>query len=202
MSNPGELHIMVVKRIFHYLKGIISYFIEYRRFENPIPLIGYSDVDWASNIDNKRSTFGYTFILSEGAISRSGKQQCIVAMSSIEVEYVTLGSAISEALWLRQLLEDFDMKINFPTIVYCDKESAIALTSNSRFHERSKHISIGHHFIRDYISNGTVAIKYCPTQEMTVDILTKSINANQLCYLTKKLGLYPLSGSVGNARFS
>lgn len=74
MSNLGELHVMAIKRVFHYLKRTISYSIEYRRSNYPIPLMGFSDADWAGNTDNKRSNYGYIFLLSKGIMNQLVQQ--------------------------------------------------------------------------------------------------------------------------------
>jgi hypothetical protein len=98
-SNPGEMHWKAVKRVFCYLKGMISYSLEYRSSDKTIH--GFSDADWAGNIDDQQSTTGYVFLLNGGAVSWVSKKQLMVALSMMEVEYMALAQATKEAIWLQ-----------------------------------------------------------------------------------------------------
>ena len=98
-SNPGELHWRAVKRIFRYLKGTVGHSLEYKRSDKIVH--GYSDADWAGNIDNRRSTTGYAFLMNGGAVSWASKQQPTVALSTTEAEYMALAQATKEAVWIR-----------------------------------------------------------------------------------------------------
>ena len=135
--------------------------------------IGFSDADWAEDTNDRKSTSGYVFMLSGGAVSWSSKKQKCVALSTAEAEYIVLSSAAQESVWLRQLITELGSSPEMPTIIFEDNQSTIAMTKNPQFHGRAKHIEIKHHFIREQVSNGKVQLEYCPTTEMTADILTK-----------------------------
>ena len=103
-AAPTQAHLTAVKRIFRYLKGAIELKLQYRPDgEN---LLGYSDVDWANDMDDRYSTIGNVFTMSGGAISWLNQKQTTIALSTAEAEYVAVGSATQEAIWLYQLLND------------------------------------------------------------------------------------------------
>ena len=101
--------------------------------------------------------------MSGGAISWSSQKQATVALSTAEAEYVALGSATQEAIWLRRLMTDLNIRQTKPTTIREDNQGAIAMTKNPVGHKRTKHIDIKHHFIREAVSAGTIALEYCPT---------------------------------------
>lgn len=138
-------------------------------------LIGYSDSDWAGSLDDRKSTSAYVFTLGSGVISWSSKKQSTVALSSTEVEYVSLTSAACQAIWLRRLLADFLQVQQEATELYCDNISAIRMTQAPVYHGRTKHIEIRHHFIRELVENGQITVTFCGTNQQMADIPTKSL---------------------------
>ena len=172
-SNPGEQHWRAVKRIFRYLKGTMNYSLEYRRSDQVTH--GYSDADWAGNLDNRRSTTGYAFIMNNAAISWASKRQPTVALSTTEAEYMALAQATKEAIWIQRFLDEVGVKLPTRMTIYSDNQSAISLAKNSTFHARTKHIDIRHHFLREKIENGEIEICFCGTESMTADVLTKGL---------------------------
>ena len=129
-------------------------------------LIGYSDADWAGDLDDRHSTTGgNVFLMAGGAISWMSKKQAIVASSTSEVEYVALSSATQEAVWLRRLLVDLRTAPKESTVLMEDNQGAIAIA-------RTKHIDIRYHYVREALQEGTLDLCYCPTEEMVADLLT------------------------------
>ena len=173
-SKPSEAHLTAVKRILRYLKGTVSLTLQYQRQEK-LTVIGYSDADWANDLDNRHSVTGNVFIMTEGAVNWLSQKQATVALSTAEAEYVALSSAAQEVIWLRRLLSEINVDISKPTIIREDNKGAIAMSRNPIGHKRTKHIDIRHHFIREQVDSGTVMIEYCPTSDMIADILTKSL---------------------------
>ena len=116
-------------------------------------LLGYSDADWANNVDDKHSTTGNVFTMSGGAISWLSQKQTTVALSTAEAEYVALGSATQEAIWLYhgQLLNDLKIDTKGSIEIMEDNQSTIAMAKSSVGHKRTKHIDIKHHFIRETV---------------------------------------------------
>jgi hypothetical protein len=176
-SNPGPEHWTAVKRVFRYLNGTRTYGITYSGAdENEWPMnpIGYSDADWGSNPNDRKSISGYSF-MPRGAIAWSSRKQSTVALSSTEAEYIAATHATRQAIWLRQLLDGLQIPQEGPTTLYADNQSAIALSRDPQFHARTKHVDIQHHFIREKVANGDIDIIYCPTHEMVADVLTKGL---------------------------
>ena len=128
-------------------------------------MIGYTDVDWAGSTTDKKSTSGCCFSLGSGVVSWFSRKQKSVALSLAEAEYIAASMATCEAIWLRKLLvASFGQKIE-STVIHCDNQSCIKLSENSVFHDRSKHIDIKYHFIRDCVQQGIVQLQYIPTDE-------------------------------------
>ena len=129
------------------------------------------------------------FVLGDGAITWSSKQQNSVALSTVEAEYMALSQATQEAVWLRRLTEELGQTNQEATIIYEDNQGAICTAQNPVFHRRTKHIHIRYHYVREAVSDNTIKLVYCPTSEMTADLLTKTIPKDQYEYLREKLGL-------------
>ena len=120
------------------------------------------------------------------AVSWLSHKQAIVALSTAEAEYVALGSAVQEAMWLRQLLR-YDMEM--PIEILEDNQGAIAMARNPVGHKQSKYINIRYHFIREAVQTGTISLTYCPTSNMLTDIFTKPLLKGQFEKLRENLGL-------------
>ncbi|KAG2705909.1 hypothetical protein I3760_05G078600 [Carya illinoinensis] len=106
-SNPGLAHWKAVKRIMRYLKGTADYVLCYQGSD--LQLKGYSDADWGNDLDERKSTTGYAFLLNNGAITWSSKKQPCIALSTMEVEYIACSAAAQETVWLRRFLKHLDI---------------------------------------------------------------------------------------------
>lgn len=113
----------------------------------------------------------------------------MLAQSTAEAEYIATAKAASQAVWLRRILEDIAEKKEEGTKLYCDNKSAIAIGKNPVSHDRTKHIAIKYHFIRESIEKGEVALEYCRTEEQLADILTKALPQEKFCYLRELIGV-------------
>ena len=178
-SDPTKRHWTAVKRILRYLKGTSDLGLLYVRGDGH-NCFGYSDSDWAGDVGDRRSTSGYIFMLSGAGISWQSRKQTSVALSSAEAEYVALSSAVQEAIWLKRLIVELDKETGQTeaTVIYEDNQAAISLAKNPQYHGRAKHIDIRRHFVRKRVAEGTIALKYCRTEDMVADILTKGLNTN------------------------
>lgn len=188
MENPTELHLLAAKRILRFLKGTIDHGIFYKK-GGPSVMIGFTDSDYASDPDDRKSTSGYAFLLGSGAISWSSKKQPIVTLSTTEAEFVAAASCTCQAIWLRRLLAELQCPPDGPTLVYCDNSSTIKLSKNPVFHGRSKHIDVRYHFLRDLVKDGTLDLKYCRSEDQLADIMTKALNLPAFTKLRKLLGV-------------
>lgn len=175
MGSPGKIHWQAVKWIFRYLKGTADVGLVYGRSSNiDSNIIGYVDSDYAGDLDKRRSLTGYVFTLSGCAISWKATLQSTVALSTTEAEYMAAAEAVKEAIWLRGLVSDLGL-LQDTSVVYCDSQSAIHLTKNQMYHERTKHIDVRYHFIRDIILQGDIAVKKIATADNPADMMTKPI---------------------------
>jgi len=147
-SNPTSKHWKAVKRILRYLKGTAGLGLLYLA-SNTDELHGYSDSDWAGDLDDRKSISGYLFRLSGAPISWRSTKQTSVALSTAEAEYVSPSSATQEVMWLQRLTSELKNEPTKATVLYEDNQSAIAMARNTQFHGRTKHIAIRHHFIRE-----------------------------------------------------
>ena len=171
---PTEAHLTAVKRIFCYLKGTINLCIKYERSADN-RLVGFSDADWAGDMDDRHSTTENLFMMSGAAIDWSSKKQPVVALSTTEAEYVVLSAATQEAVWLSRLLSDIKAPPQTPEY----NQGTIAVARNPVSHNQTKHIDIKFHYVREALKDGIIDLIYCPTEQMTADILTKPLAHQQ-----------------------
>ena len=128
-----------------------------------------------ANQEDFKSTTGYVFIASSGAITWKSKKQSIIALSTTESEYIALAKSGKEAVWLRNLFQELGFVQKNPTIIYGDNYGSVELSHNSQFHQRSKHIDLRYHWIRELVNKNTIDIQTCRDSEQTADVLTKAL---------------------------
>lgn len=198
MERRKETHWQATKRILRYVNGTKGFGILYSSSDS-FMLTGYTDSDWAGSVDDRKSTSGYVFHMGSGAISWASKKQPVVALSTAEAEYVAATAAACQAVWLRRVLRDLCHEQENGTTIYCDNSSAIALSKNSVFHKRTKHIDTKFHFIRELVNNGEVVLQHRRTEDQLADILTKPLPKKSFDHFRKCLGMqqWKLRGSVG-----
>jgi len=151
-----------------------------------------TDADFANDLQDRTSISGYVFKLGEGAITWSSKKQNTVALSSTEAEYTAMAHAARETVWLRNLFQELNLPQKYPTILYGDNQSALAIARDPQYHARSKHFDIKSHYIRDQISNGIIKEEYCNTDDMIADVLTKALHKPKHLRFMKELGVSPV----------
>jgi hypothetical protein len=176
-ANPSLEHYTAVKRILRYLAGTTDYGITYKAHTtttNNNFFYGYSDAAYANSEDSK-STSGYVFLAAGGAITWRSKKQTTVALSSTESEYVALSEAGREATWLRTLYNELGFSQDLPILIKGDNEGSITLTRDPQHHNRTKHIDIRHHYVRELVEKKIIDIHSCRDPEQTADILTKPL---------------------------
>ncbi|TPX52706.1 hypothetical protein PhCBS80983_g06461 [Powellomyces hirtus] len=161
MANPGPGHRQAVKCILHYVSGTLNAVLE----------------------------LGGSFSTAQTWKAWQSKRQPTVALSSTEAEYMALIQACKEAIWPRQLLIELGYLERLPCKSYEDNQGCIALTRNPTSHNRTEHINIRYHFIRETIANQHGDLDYCPTKDMAADLLTKPLPSPQFAKLCEKLDL-------------
>jgi hypothetical protein len=132
---------------------------------------------------------GYVFLLAGGAISWQSKKQKTVALSSTEAEYMAAAQSTKEALWWRSTIQGLGYSIDQPTPLYCDNQGAIALAKNPEHHNRTKHIDIQYHFIRERVADHSVRLVFVGSEDMIADALTKALDPQPYSKILKKLGM-------------
>ena len=182
---------MAVKRILRYLKGTINLGLFYSNISGG--LAGFSDSDFASDKIDRRSCSGFVFTLSSGAIAWSSRRQSSVALSTAEAEYISLATASREAVWLGKVVTELLGESNKePITMNVDNQSAIAVAKNSIVSCKTKHVDVKYHFVRDLVRNNIIKLQYCPTENMTADILTKPLDKVKFEKFRNMLGLISL----------
>ncbi|KAK6125842.1 hypothetical protein DH2020_040410 [Rehmannia glutinosa] len=186
-SNPKESHMSAVKRIFRYLKGTIQYGLFYPKNEI-FCLKGYSDSDYAGNIDDRKSTSGSCQFLGDCLVSWFSKKQNCVSLSTTEAEYISAAFCCTQLLWIKQTLADY--KCSFEKVpIFCDNISAINIAQNPVHHNHTKHIEIRHHFLRDCVSKRKIEISFVPSQDQLADIFTKPLSSETFSSIRARLGI-------------
>ena len=171
-ANPTPEHWSAVARVYKYLRGTTDMRLVYRGTTRDEELFAYVDADYASDPSDRVSITGHAFMIAGGAVSWQSKKQTSTAMSSTEAEYMGLASAAKEAVWLRALLEEIEQGARGPTLLLEDNQSAIALARNAEFHERTKHIGVRYHFIREKIESEEADFDL---DRVDVDVLPRSV---------------------------
>ena len=187
--SPGNQHHAAVKQVFRYLRGTSNNYILYDGKSNIQEPVIYCDADWASDPNDRKSISGHTAILSGAAISWSSKKQTTVSLSSTEAEYVAAARAAQEAMWIHTFLSEIGHPLKEPIKFYVDNQSAIKLVENPVAHDRTKHIDIKYHFIRDIESRKIISVKYCPTNDQVADVLMKPLSRKKHKRFTEQMGL-------------
>jgi hypothetical protein len=205
MQDPSNQDWHNTKRIFRYLQGTKNMKLVYQRKKSE--LCGFSDASYAEDRQDRKSTSGHIFMMNGGAVSWKSNKQPIVSLSSMEAEYIALASAVKEGLWLKKFEKELLMPEKTLTI-FQDNQSTIKTASHRIHNDRSKHIDVRYHFIRECVEKKVVRVEYCPTNEMTADALTKSLgrilherHVRSMGLVQEKLSLREDVGISGNNNF-
>ncbi|GJU69749.1 ribonuclease H-like domain-containing protein [Tanacetum coccineum] len=174
MHDPRETHFSALKRILWYVRGTLTSGLQLYSSTTSF-LVAYSDADWAGCPTTRRSTSGYCVFLGNNLLSWSSKRQFTLSRSSAEAEYRGVANAVAETCWLRNLLRELHTPLSTATIVYCDNVSAVYLSSNPVQHQRTKHIEIDIHFVRDLVTTGHIRVLHVPSRYQYADIFTKGL---------------------------
>ena len=173
-ANPKETNVLTIKRIFRYLKGTIEFGLWYPK-ENELTLLAYVDADWEGSIDDRKSTSGVALYLGNCLVAWSSKKQSSVSLPTIEVEYIVVATCCTQVIWIRQTLEDIQVKYDDPIPIFRDNTSAINISKNPVMHSKTKHIPIKFHFLREQVTKKNIKLEYVETKEQIVDIFTKPL---------------------------
>ncbi|GJT60937.1 putative ribonuclease H-like domain-containing protein [Tanacetum coccineum] len=185
--TPLTSHLNAVKKIFKYLKGQPKLGLWYPK-DSPFQLEAYSDSDYAGSHGDRKSTTGGCQFLGRRLISWQCKKQTIVATSSTEAEYVAAASCCAQVLWIQNQLLDYGFNF-MNTKIFIDNQSTICIVKNPVFHQRTKHIEIRHHFIRDANEKNLIQVLKIHTDDNVADLLTKAFDGPRFAYLVVHIGM-------------
>ena len=188
MQQPTSVHLQAAKRVLRYLVGSPKQGI-FLASNSAAKLQAYCDSDWAGCPNTRRSTSGYCLLLGHSPIAWKSKKQSVVARSTAKAEYRSMAMTVCEVLWVKQLLKELGLKHLSSTPIFCDNQAALAIAANPVHHEKTKHIGIDCHFIRDNVTAGEIDPTYVPTSAQLADVLTKILTVEQHQSLLSKLGV-------------
>jgi transposase InsO family protein len=191
MNTPRVPHLDAATHLLRYLKGSLSHGLLFSSHSD-LTVTAYTDSDWASCPMTRRSTTGYFITLGGSPVSWRTKKQSVVSRSSAEAEYRAMASTTCELLWLRALLNDLAVPISTAITLYCDNQAALHIARNPVFHERSKHIEIDCHLIRERVQQGFLQLRHISSVDQLADIFTKALGVAQFRTLTSKMGITSL----------
>ncbi|XP_021980468.1 uncharacterized mitochondrial protein AtMg00810-like [Helianthus annuus] len=188
ITAPTSINWGAVIRILRYLRGTPFQNLLFPSTSS-LELRAYSDADWDSDRNDRKSTTGFCVFLGDSLISWRSKKQDVVSRSSTEAEYRTIAVTTCEIVWLRWILADMGVTISQPTPLHCDNKSAMQIAKNSVFHDRKKHIEIDCHFTHHHLQLGTISLPYVPLTLQIADIFTKALSVSRFRFLCDKLSM-------------
>lgn len=194
MQHPCASHMQAAIHLLKYLVGTQTQGILLAS-NSAAELRAFCDSDWASCPMTWRSTTGFCVLLGSSPISWKTKKQAVVSRSSAEAEYRAMALTSCEVTWLQSLFKDLGFSNLPPAVLHCDNKAAIAIAANPVLHERTKHVDIDCHFVRDKLNSGTLVTAHVPSYSQVADLFTKGLSAKQHFYLLSKLGAQSPSAS-------
>jgi hypothetical protein len=141
-------------------------------------ITGVCDSDYAGDKDTRKSVSGYVVYVNDAIIAWKSKGQRTVTLSSTEAEYIAITDLCTEVLFVKMLLETMGLEVEVPIKLYADNVGALFLAENASVGQRTKHIDVRYHFIRDLVQNGTLQIIFVKTTENDADIYTKNVTGD------------------------
>ncbi|XP_071739797.1 secreted RxLR effector protein 161-like [Rutidosis leptorrhynchoides] len=186
-ENPKTSHVKAVKRIFRYLKGTMHLGLWYPKF-TWVDIMCFADSDHGGSMIDRNSTSGVCVFVGLCLTSWFSKKQTSIALSTTEAEYVAMGRACAQVLWMKQTFIDYCI-FSSEIPICCDNKSAIDLSKNQILHSRTKHIDDKHHFLRDHVQNGNIVIDKVESAENIADIFTKPLKKEIFNLLRNELGM-------------
>jgi hypothetical protein len=195
MSKPTELHLQAAKRTLRYLKGTVNYGIFYKKGEAE-ELLAFTDSDYAGDIKDRKSTYGYVFLMNSGAVAWSSRKQPLVMLSTTEAEFVAVANCACQTIWMRRILEKIGYQQEGSTVIMSDSSSAIKISKNPIMHGRSKHKDVRFHFLRNLVKDGVIKLEFCGTKKQVADVMTKPLKLDQFQKLRQMPGVCEVSDKL------
>lgn len=188
MQKPRKPHMEMAKRVVRYLAKAPDQGILYPT-NNSLVLKAYGDADWGTCPTSRRSVTGFVTFLGVAPLTWRSKKQPTVSLSSAEAEYRAMAKTTKEIIWLIHLLEDIFVEVPKPVNLLCDNKSAIHIATNPVFHERTKHIELDCHFIREKVQLKVINLVHVTSTQQLADIFTKALGSAQFQKLLRDIGV-------------
>ncbi|KAM0047832.1 putative RNA-directed DNA polymerase [Helianthus debilis subsp. tardiflorus] len=163
VADPRQNHWDAAIRVLRYLKTTLGQGIMLPK-EGGTDLVTFCDSDWLGCPFSRRSRTGYVLLVGGAPVSWKSKKQSVVSRSSAEAEYRAMATTVSEVLWVRWLLTELGAVQDGPTTLFCDNEAARHIANNPVFHERTKHIEMDCHFVRERVESKEIMPTYIETK--------------------------------------
>ncbi|XP_038698474.1 uncharacterized mitochondrial protein AtMg00810-like [Tripterygium wilfordii] len=194
MHDPRTSHMEVVYRILRYFKssprkGLLFARNGYLKIDGHLKIEAYTDADWAGSIDDRRSTMGYYKFIGGNLVIWRSKKQTIVSRSIAEAEYRAMASGVCEVLWLRGIMHELGLMQKNPILLYCDSKVAINIAHNLVQHDRTKHIEVARHFIKEKLLNVDICIPFVRFEDQLADVLTKGLSSRVFESIISKMSM-------------
>ncbi|CAN6687056.1 unnamed protein product [Malus baccata var. baccata] len=188
MHSPSVDHMEAVMRILAYLKSAPGKGVLYESHGH-MRIEGFTDADWAGDVTDRRSTSGYFTFVGGNLVTWRSKKQNVVSRSSAEAEYRGMAHGVCEMLWLRKLLESLGFTQKEAMKLYCDNKSAREIAENPVQHDRTKHVEVDRHFIKEKLEKKIVSIPFVNSEEQLADVLTHAVCNRRFGESLVKLGM-------------
>ena len=195
MHQPSKDHMEAVTRILRYLKSSPRKGLMFSK-NNHLRVNGYTDADWAGNTIDRRSTSGYFMFVRGNLVTWRSKKQKVVALSSAEAEFRGMAKGLCELLWLRRLLTEIGFTPTSEMDLFCDNKAAITIGHNPIQHDRTKHVEIDRHFIKENLEDKIIQFPFVKSEDQLADILTKAVSNREFYNSLDKLRIEDLDAST------
>ncbi|KAL0409668.1 UNVERIFIED_CONTAM: Retrovirus-related Pol polyprotein from transposon RE2 [Sesamum radiatum] len=186
--RPCEEHWRAAVHVVRYLWGTPTKGLFFPSSSN-FMLRAYCDADWASCTDSRRSLMGFCIFLGDALVSWKTKKQTAVSRSTAEAEYRSMAATVCELKWVSYILSDLGVSVQLPIRLFCDNQAALHIMANPVFHERTKHIELDCHVVRDAYKDGFISPSFVRSSLQLADLFTKALGFKVFAALLDNLGL-------------